>query len=323
MKRYYKLLAGCVTWAVWCATGAAGGNNDAVTSATSSFSPGIKGSLERIVAEHDGIMGIYVRNLETSETLRVNADDPFPTASTIKLAVMCAAFDKLADGTGPYDSYYDTTVYDASTSTGGSGFIRNYIDGTKLELKELIHLMITVSDNIATNMICDWISLEEVNNWLIDHDFQTTRMFATIGGRTIYDPEGRKKDWGLGVTTPEEMGRLMELIVTGRAGTTSTTDEMLRVLGHQYFDGGIAAGVPPITYVGSKGGSLNRSRSDVALVASPAGKYIVSVYTKENGDTSWENTNEAEAAIRKISRLVWQHFNPKSDWAPAAGTEKF
>lgn len=293
-----------------------------VTSTTTVFSEGLAGELEKIAADHKGVMGIYCRHLENGEVYAVNSDEPFPTASTIKVAVMAAALDLLARGEGPYKSYYDTRTYAASTSTGGSGFLQNYKNGTRVELKELIHLMITVSDNIATNMICDWIGLEKVNNWLASCGFQETRMFSTVGGSKVFDVEGRKT-WGLGRTTPREMGNLMASIVTGKAGTTSTTEEMLRLLGNQYFDNSIPAGVPPTVYVGSKSGSLSRSRSDTAIIAAPTGSYVLAVFTKENEDTSWKNDNEAEVRIQRISAAIWRHFNPDNAWERPEGADKF
>lgn len=294
-----------------------------VTSATTSFSPGVRGELERIVAGHRGVMGICVKNVKTGEQISINGSEPFPTASTIKLAVMTTAFDRLARGAGPFRDYYDTRVYDAASSASGSGFLRQFREGSRVELKELLHFMITVSDNTATNMLVEWMDgLDPVNDWLKEHGFTVTRMNSTIGGRIIADREGRRT-WGLGVTTPDEMGRLMEMILNGEAGTTSTTDEMLRLLGHQYFDGGIASQVPPTAWVGSKSGSVNDSRSDVAIVASPGGTYILSVYTKENKDQRWTRENEAEKAIQAVSRAVWKHFNSDSLWSRPSGCEAF
>ena len=317
-----------ISWTFACAMAFATGMpgiaiaREGVTSATTSFSDGFQGELERVAASHKGDMAIYCHHLETDEVLAVNENMPVETASTIKVAVMGAAMDALATGKGPFKDYYSTYAYDASTSTGGSGIIQKFKDGSKLELKELIHLMITVSDNIGTNMLVEWMGIEPVNNWLISHGFEQTRMFSTVGGSRVYDAAGLK-EWGLGRTTAKEMATLLEKIATGKAGTTSTTDEMLRILGHQYFDGGIASQVPPMTYVGSKSGSLNRLRADAAIVASPGGIYILSIYTVHNQDTRWTNDNEGALGIQKISRMVWKHFNTKSDWEPADGADKF
>lgn len=267
-------------------------------------------------------MGISLKNLDTGEKLSINGDVEFPTASTIKLGVMCTVFDELSSATGKFNSYYMTKVYDESTSTGGAGFIQNFKKGRKVELKELLHFMITASDNTATNMLVEWLGgLQPVNDWLANHGFVKTRMFATIGGRIVWD-RAMKNQWGIGRTTPNEMARLLEMLRLGRAGTTSATDEMLRLLGHQYFDGDIPAGVPPWVWVGSKSGAVNDSRSDNAIVASPGGTYVLSVYTKDNTDHRWDWQNEAEQNITKVSATVFHHYNPKIKWMRPAGTER-
>lgn len=293
-----------------------------VTSATKEFSTGFKGTLEKEVAAFRGDMGLYYAKLDGSETIGINDQVPFETASTIKTAVMVAAFDLLNAGTGPFKSYYDTRTYTTSATAGGSGLLQNYKDNTRVELKELIHLMMTVSDNVATNMLCEWMGLDAINQWLIRHDFEQTRIFSTIGGKQVWSPEGRA-EWGLGRTTPAEMGRLMTMIAEGKAGSPAATDEMLRVLSHQYFDATIPAGLPPTTWVGSKTGSLNRSRSDCAIIHGSDGLYVLVIFTKNNADTSWSYGNEAQATIRRISNLIWNHLHPQRPYTPPAGVEKF
>lgn len=293
-----------------------------ITSSTQSFSPGFTGELEKVVAEHEGVMGIYIKHVKSGETVSINADEPMPTASTIKVPVMCAALDLLASGNGPFKDYYETRTLDAATSVGGAGFLQNYRDGVKIELKEMMHLMITVSDNFATNMLVDWIKIDAVNNWLSANGFEQTRMFSTVFGRQVADQEMRTK-WGLGRTTCQEMGRLFEMIYNGQAGTPASCDEMLRLLGHQYFDANIASQLPPTIWVGSKGGAVNDSRSNCAIVEAPGGAYVMIAYTKENLDKSWTKENKAEQAIEKVSALTWKHFEPESKWVRPAGAEKF
>jgi beta-lactamase class A len=265
-------------------------------------------------------MGVSIHNLQTGERVEVNGDAEFRTASTIKVAVMGTVFEELTSPTGMFRSYYDTRKYDPATSTGGAGFVRNFVPGTPVELKELLHFMITVSDNTATNMLVDWLGgAPRVNRWLEDRGLSRTRLLAMVGGRIKYDPALNGK-WGLGVTTPNEMRRLLEMIHAGRAvASTTATEEMLRILGHQYFDDLIAGETPPAVWVGSKSGAVNDSRSDNAIVASPGGTYVISVYTDRNEDRRWTKENEGEASIRKVARETWRHFNPDSRWQRPAG----
>src|SRR5262249_52728791 len=107
------------------------------------------------------------------------------------------------------------------------------------------------------------------------------------------------------------------------AGTPAACDEMHRILNHQYFDSGIPSEIPPWVCVASKSGAIDGSRSEVALVHSPSGDYVLSVYCTNAKDLRWVHDNEGEAAIRAISRAVWQHYHPKIKWSPPTGVEKF
>jgi beta-lactamase class A len=98
---------------------------------------------------------------------------------------------------------------------------------------------------------------------------------------------------------------------------------MQRILSHSYFDHLIPSQIPPWVAVANKYGAVNQSRSDVALVHSPSGDYVIAIYTKENADQRWTKDNEAEIAIRAVSRAVWKHYNPRINWTPPPGVEKF
>ena len=115
----------------------------------------------------------------------------------------------------------------------------------------------------------------------------------------------------------------MEMIGDGRAGTPAACDEMHRILNHQYFDDLIPGQIPPRVAIASKSGAIDASRSDVALVHSPSGDYVLAVYTKEAVDQQWTRQNEGEQAIRAISRAVWKHYHPRDKWSPPPGVEKF
>ncbi|MCY0672092.1 serine hydrolase, partial [Klebsiella pneumoniae] len=91
---------------------------------------------------------------------------------------------------------------------------------------------------------------------------------------------------------------LLEMILTARAGTPAACDEMQRILNHQYYDDGIASQVPPWVTVGSKHGAEEKSRSDVAIVHSPSGTYVLAIYTADAEDTGFKWDNEQAAAIR-------------------------
>jgi beta-lactamase class A len=73
----------------------------------------------------------------------------------------------------------------------------------------------------------------------------------------------------------------------------------------------------------SKQGMVNHSRSEVVLVNAPSGDYVFSVITKNMADSSWSEGNEGFALIRKVSAIVWHHFEPRHPWSPDPGASAF
>ena len=285
----------------------------------------LKKELDSIAGKFHGKLGYSFRHLKAGDRLERLGDERFPTASTIKLAMLCTVMEMQQKGEV---GYYDRRLLEKQDIEGGTGFMKYYREGTKPTLKELLHLMITTSDNVATNIIGRWIGMKSVNVWLDRNGFKETRLLVPwpeVKAGLEKDDELRKQveRWGMGVTTPNEMAKLLEMINDHRAGTSAACDEMQRILSHQYFDEGIASQIPPSVVVASKSGIQKYSRSDLALVHSPSGDYILTIYTNDGQDirVSWDN--EHAQAIRAISRAVWRHYHPNSQWSPPAGTEKF
>ena len=77
--------------------------------------------------------------------------------------------------------------------------------------------------------------------------------------------------------------------------------------------------IPPGVFVADKNGAVDESRNEVVYVNSKENPYIFSIFTKNNSDTSWEQSNEAWVLTKKLSALLWKYYNPGSDWqGPAA-----
>lgn len=284
--------------------------------------------LAAIADKFHGKIGYSLHHLKTGDRLERLGDEQFPTASTIKLAILCAAMEKVRQGWIHYDDARPLTEQDRQY---GTGLLQNYRAGTKVTLRDLLNLMITRSDNTAAIMLGQWIGTDAVNGWLDQHGLKQTRLLvpfpyqgsfeeAQAGGGKAWD---LLKVWGIGVTTPKEMQTLMEMILDRRAGTPAACDEMQRILSHQYYDDGIASQIPPWVSVASKHGSEDTTRSDVAIVHSPSGDYVLAIYTKEAKDTGVKWDNEQDTAIRDISRAVWRHYHPHLKWLPPLGSEKF
>jgi beta-lactamase class A len=114
--------------------------------------------------------------------------------------------------------------------------------------------------------------------------------------------------YGWGQTSPREMATLMEKIYRKEVVSTNASIRMMRVLSRNYWDKHALSAIPPTIQVFSKNGAVNASRSEVLFVNTPRRPYVFCITTKNNKDESWTPDNEAWQLIRKISALLWSHF---------------
>lgn len=272
--------------------------------------------LSRLLDGFRGEAGIYVQHLKTGKTVSLNADTLFPTASMIKIPITIGIFNKIEQREIAYDSvltYRDSLLYE------GEDILGSFRDGEKIRLSKVLMLMITTSDNTAS-LWCQHLAGKgaAINAWLADNGFQHTR----VNSRT----EGRSEDWkkfGWGQTTPREMAGLLMKIRAGNAVSARASERIYRNLTRIYFDSESLSQIPPYVQVASKSGAVNRSRSEVVLVNAPHGDYVFCVITKNQKDESWSPDNEGYVLLRKVSRLLWDHFEPGSRWKPAERIEEW
>ncbi len=278
----------------------------------------LKGKMDKVANDFHGTLGysLHYRG-KHDERISLNGDETFPTASTIKTAIMCETMHQIEQGKIKWDQRIPVQQSDDRQE---GGLTYNFKEGATLTVCDWVNAMITHSDNTATMNLREFLGQKNVNDWLESHGFKVTRL---LNGKKCDELGLRplQRKWGLGMTTLNEMVQLFELILDNKAGSPASCERMQRILTHQLWDDFILSQIPPSVHAGAKSGALDRSRSDVAFVDSPAGQYILAVYTKDNQDQSWTAKNEADNAIRAISALVWRHYNPKHLWQPPKGWE--
>lgn len=272
--------------------------------------------LEVLTKDFQGDVGIYVRHLTTGQTVAIRADELYPTASMIKVPILVTLFDKIAKGDLDYQ---EPQIYADSLYYAGDDILGSFKAGEKIALSKLVMLMITMSDNTAS-LWCQQLSGTgtEINKFLEANGFKYTRMNSRTPGR-----KDAWKKFGWGQTSPREMAELLVMIREGDIVNQAACEEMYRVLCNIYWNSEALSQIPPTVQAASKQGAVNQSRSEVVLVNAPSGDYVFCMITKNQSDESWDYENEGFVLIRNVSRLLWQHFEPESDWQPSAETKKW
>lgn len=271
--------------------------------------------IQQLTAGFKGDVGIYVQNIKTGKTVDINADTLFPTASMIKVAIQCGLMDKIEKG----DLHYNQNlVYKDSLLYPGEDILGSFKNNDSIELSKVALLMITLSDNTASLWLQKLVGSDYINNWLQQNGFQITRVNSRASGRETF-----QKLYGWGVSSPREMCRLFTVIAKGKAVSAAASERMTRNLGRIYWDDKALSQIPPYIHTLSKHGSLNESRSETVYVNAPHGDYVFSIITKSIKDQSWQPDNEAWRLIRNVSALLWHYYEPKSEWQPAEGINKY
>ena len=274
--------------------------------------------VQALIQQFDGEAALYARNLLSGEEIAFNANARFPTASTIKTAVMLEAYAQAAEGTLRLDD--PVTLTDA-VKVGGSGVLNGLRAGLQLRVSDLIQLMIVLSDNTATNILVERLGTKRIDDRLVTYKLQNTKIFRPTfrDGRADILPE-LEREFGLGMTTPREMGDLMALIAGGRAVSSEASASMLATLRRQTDKAMIPRLLPAGIDVGNKTGTDSEKlpdargrrgsiRADAAIVTGPGLQYVVTIYTRRGADETASPDNAALRLGAHLSRVVFDHFS--------------
>jgi beta-lactamase class A len=280
---------------LWCAVTASAQRKDQT----------LQAEVEKICKGFHGVVGVHILHLPSGKTVSLNADTVFPTASMVKIPILIGIMDKMRNGSL---DYHMNLMYRDSLLYPGEDILGAFRDSAVVSLSKVIMLMLTTSDNTASLWLQSLAgSGTRINSILDSLGFKYTRVNSRTPGR-----EDNRKKYGWGQTTPREMVELMKMIYQRKMLDEKSSNQMLRLLGRNYWDEQAISEIPADIFVASKNGAVDASRSETLLVMAPSSPYIFSVITKEQNDTSWGNENEGWVLAKKLSALLWKYYSKKS-----------
>jgi beta-lactamase class A len=285
----------------------------------------LRAGLEKTVRDFPGTMGIAVKNLDTGESFAVNGDVKFPTASLIKVAVMVEVYHQIAEGKLRRD--VEVTLHDSDKAGDETVPLNMLHDGVKLTVSDLLNLMIAYSDNTATNLLVRQVGAAGVDRRMVGYGLTQTKIFRPTfrDGHADVFPE-LEKEFGLGMTTPREAAKLMELIATGKVVSREVCDEMLAILRKQQDRAMIPRLLPfdreRITVANKTGWDEEKNpdakgfkgdvRSDAAYVEMPKARYVIAICARKVRDKNPGVENQALVTAARLSRMVYDYFSARA-----------
>src|SRR5690349_21475056 len=132
-------------------------------------------SIRGIARETDAVVGVAIVDLTDQRSFYLNADAVYPTASTIKIAVLAELYRQNEHGSGA--KLGDLYTVNAKDGVGTEGILQDMTPGVaRITNRDLALLMVSLSDNSATNVLIDRVGMDNVNTWLGQMGMQQTRL---------------------------------------------------------------------------------------------------------------------------------------------------
>ncbi|MBV9767246.1 MAG: serine hydrolase [Acidobacteriaceae bacterium] len=276
---------------------------------------------ERVKTKLQGFPGkvsLYAKNLDTGLSYGIDAEAPVRTASTIKLAIMIECFAEVAEGKLKWSEPLKVTE---DEKVSGSGVVQDLSDGDELPIRDLMDLMIVLSDNTATNLILNHIGGNAVNARMMQLGLQQTRVMRKIlGDGTNLKPfpsgiteEGAKSDnkkWGIGRSSPREMVAILEKLYRGELVNKAASEEMLTILKRQRDHDSIGRDMKDVT-IANKSGALDHLRSDVGIIYSKQGPIAMALTVEDIPEINYTPDNPGNLLISALSEILVQELGTK------------
>jgi beta-lactamase class A len=224
--------------------------------------------LETIVEHLDGVIGYAVLDLTTGEEVGRLERQEFPTASTIKLAVLYELF-KQADERRI--SLEPVERLDRSHVVGGTGIL-HALGTPSLSLRDHAVFMISMSDNTATNVLIHRLTLASISARMQSLGLNGIRLRRKMmdGAAAARGDEN--------VATPRDIVRLLRVLHAGEGLGPESRMGALKIL--EVGAGGyLRRGLPAGVQVLNKPGELEGVRVDAAIVRAPHRPYAIAVAT--------------------------------------------
>lgn len=262
----------------------------------------------RLLSELDGSVGLFIKDLTDGETLEIDPERVFPSASVIKIPMLALLLRDVQEGRVDWTARRRIA---SVNRVGGTGILCELSEDYEPTVEELATLMIVLSDNIATNEIMDIVGIERVNAFCRELGCPNTRLM-----RKMLDFEAIKKGYN-NYMCAGETGRLLERIANEEFVNADVSRTIMRIMERQQCRNKLPSLLPTIpnyapeevkrnvadgsVLVANKTGELIGIQHDVGIFTLPGGRrYVIAMFT---GDLASDAAGIQ--TIAKLSRIVY------------------
>lgn len=266
--------------------------------------------IQTLIAGFPGEVGVVVENLTTGERFAYQEARPFYAASTIKLPMLCYALSTGAD-------LEQKVLIEPPTVAMGSGILKELSPGLALPLRDILTLMIVVSDNTATNVTLDFFGHKEPFNayyreqgWLETH---TAGMLSLPEDRP--DPRREKGDFSR--TSARDQAAILKRLWRGELLEPEATRVALDILSRQQFTSflrylpadldDLEERTAPLRLY-SKSGEIRCCRHDAGILAKGDRAALITVLTETETDPRFHPDHPGILLIGRVAEIAYRNW---------------
>ena len=250
----------------------------------------LKKEIEKIISQVDGKVCVNFYDLNKNDGFSINGNEKVLSASMIKLLILAELMKKISEDKF---SLSDTIMMANFMKTEGDGVLKELNIGHHFNLKELATLMIIVSDNQATNILIDFLGMENIN--LLGKELG---LRATFLERGMMDAEARENGYD-NYTSADDISLLLKLIYQEKLINKEASQLMLEILLKQQQGERLQRYLPTDIKIAHKCGDLDNLENDGGIIWLEEKVYILVVLTSGMSNLQCKQT------IGKISKFVY------------------
>ena len=256
-------------------------------------------TLDSLADAHRGTVGYTVHNIDTGERIERRGDEPFSTASLIKVSILVTLYDRVEKKELSLDDPIRVLKVD---KVPGSGTLQFMHDNIEISVRDAAWLMTTISDNTATNLLLDKVPFRKVWEKMEALGLPRTKVHSKSFQRFTSVAMNSSAKYGLGVTTPNEMARLFALLADGKAVSPAADSAMLDILAANENDELLQRYVEGVR-APHKTGETNQVRTECTLWYLQS-RVVACVLTKDNKDERWVIDTEPQLLLAAMGRAI-------------------
>lgn len=269
----------------------------------------VKEVIKESLSNFDGKVAVYYDDLK-GDTIKINEKEKYNAASCIKIFILVELFNQITKNAVDPNT---KLTYLEKHNVDGSGVIRYLTKGIKLPIIDIATLMMIISDNVATNMLIDFLGINQINNTIKNIGCYDTELYSSF--KSVEDEVFSE-------TTAYDYYLVWKKLNNYELFNKEITDMIINIIKNQKYQEMVGDCIdnfykyvdnPLVQYIATKSGKYQYVRNDGGIVSTKFGNYILTIFIKDFKDKDYMNDEYVYSQGKKISNIIFNEFIRKEN----------